>query len=69
MTMKYRFSSQVLHARERRRLTQEQAAELFDISRRWYQLIEKGEYLPNTELALTIMAEFEIDGKSLREGA
>ena len=69
MTMKYRFSSQVLHARRARKLTQEQAAELFDISLRWYKQIEKGEYLPAAELALRIMAEFEIDGKDLREGA
>lgn len=69
MTMKYRFSSQVLHARLARKLTQEQAAEQLDISIRWYKQIEKGEVLPSAELALKIMAEFEIDGKNLREGA
>ena len=69
MTMKYRFSSQVLHARLARKLTQEQAAELLDISIRWYKQIEKGEVLPSASLALKIMAEFEIDGKNLREGA
>ena len=69
MTIKYRFSSQVLHARLARKLTQEQAAELLNISIRWYKQIEKGELLPSAELALRIMAEFEIDGKDLKEGA
>ena len=69
MTMKYRFSSQVLHARLSRKLTQERAAELLGISVRWYKQIEKGEVLPSAELALKIMAEFEIDGKDLKEGA
>lgn len=69
MTMKYRFSSQVLHARLARKLTQERAAELLGISVRWYKQIEKGEVLPSAELALKIMAEFEINGKDLKEGA
>lgn len=68
MTIKYYFSLELLHARERRRLTQEQASELFDISKRWYQMIEKGEYLPSSELLLRMVAEFEIDGKRLKEG-
>lgn len=67
MTMKFRFSSEMFHARLRRKLTQEQAAELLDISVRWYQMLEKGEYLPSSQLLLRILAEFEIDGKRLKE--
>lgn len=63
---RFKFSSEVYSSRKRMKLTQEQAAEMFDISTRWYQVIEKGERLPGAELMLTMIAVFEIDGKNIK---
>jgi DNA-binding XRE family transcriptional regulator len=66
MSYKIKFSFATYHARKRMKITQEQAAEYLGISKRWYQIIEKGEALPSSNLVLKIIALFEIDYKDLR---
>lgn len=63
-----RFSSLIFHVRTAKHLTQAAVAEGVDLSRRWYQRIEKGEVRPSAAAALRIMAFLEIDSKYLREG-
>ncbi len=64
-----KFSSLIYHTRTRKHLTQAAVAEGADISKRWYQRIEKGEARASSTTALRIMAFLEIDSKYLREGA
>ena len=61
MSIRYNFSSALLHARTDRNLTQEQAAEKLGISPRWLQKLEKGTSGPNIELTCKIVKEFKID--------
>lgn len=63
-----KFSSLIYHTRTRKHLTQAAVAEGVDISKRWYQRIEKGEVKPGSTTALRIMAFLEIDSKYLQEG-
>ena len=65
MSYEHKFSMAIFHSRKQKGLTQEQAAEKLGISKRWYQMIEKGEKLPSPSLLLKIIAELEIDGKAL----
>jgi len=65
MSYEYNFSLAIFYSRKQKGLTQEQAAEKLGISKRWYQRIEKGEKLPSPSLLLKIIAELEIDSKSL----
>ena len=67
MNIKSRFSSEILNARKRMGLTQDDAAEKLNISKRWFQKIEKEEQLPSALLVLKIIELFEIDGKNLKE--
>ena len=48
-------------ARMERNLTQEQAAELLDISVRWYQKLESGRSVPNFQLTYKITEKFGIN--------
>ena len=65
MSYEYNFSLAIFYSRKEKGLTQEQAAERLGISKRWFQMIEKGEKLPSPSLLLKIIAEFEINGRSL----
>lgn len=67
MTLNYKISSEIFHARKRLDLTQEQVAEAIDISVRWYQRIEKGERLPGSVILLRIILFLHIDVEQFRE--
>ena len=61
MSVKFEFSGAMFRARTERNLTQEESAEIFDISNRWYQKLEKGIAEPKLSLACKISKEFDID--------
>ena len=61
------FSKELIRSRKAMHLTQENAAEILEISSRWYQMIESGKVLPGSGLLLKIFIVFEIDGKLLHE--
>lgn len=42
-------------------ITQEKAAELLDISARWYQRIERGQSKPGFDLICSLAKEFDIN--------
>ena len=67
MSIQTNFSNQILSARCRMKMTQEQAAEGLNVSTRWFQEIESGRVLPGADLLLEIIAFFEIEGKDLQE--
>lgn len=67
MSYEYNFSLAIFYSRKKKGLTQEQAAERLGISKRWFQMIEKGEKLPSPSLLLKIIAEFDIDSKALTQ--
>ena len=67
MSIMDRFSSVIYQARTEKGITQEQAAEYVNITVRWYQYIEKGDRRPSCEVALELIAFYEIDGKCLKE--
>jgi len=62
-----KFSSLIFHVRTAKHLTQAAVAEGVNLSKRWYQRIEKGEARPSAAAALRIMAFLEIDSKYLQE--
>ena len=64
-TIRYTFSLFAVHARQKKKLTQEALAELVHISRRWVQLIESGKRLPSFCLAVNLMVVLEIDPAAL----
>ena len=53
--------------RHEKNLTQEQAAELLDISVRWLQRIERGQSKPGFDLVCSLAKEFSIDFATLGE--
>lgn len=53
--------------RREKNLTQEQAAELLDISVRWFQKVERGQAKPGFDLICDLAAEFSIDFSKLGE--
>lgn len=61
MSVRFEFSGAMYRARTKRKLTQEESAEIFDISNRWYQKLEKGIVEPKLSLACKISKEFDID--------
>lgn len=65
MSYEYNFSLAIFYSRKEMGITQEQAAERLGISKRWFQMIEKGEKLPSPSLLLKIIAEFDIDAKAI----
>ena len=67
MSLKSAFSTQILHARSERRLPQAQVAEAVCISVRWYQKIEKGIALPNSEILLRLILFLQLDVEVFRE--
>ena len=67
MSLKSAFSTQILHARSERRLTQAQVAEAVCIFVRWYQKIEKGIALPNSEILLRLILFLQLDVEVFRE--
>ena len=48
-------------------ITQEQAAELLDISARWYQKVESGQSKPGFDLICDLAKEFSIDFSQFSE--
>lgn len=62
MDEKQKKLSEVLRSkRKENRLTQEQAAELLDVSEKWYQRVESGRSKPGFDLICDLAAEFGID--------
>jgi len=61
MSRKRSFASALFAARTERRMTQEQVSEMFNISTRWYQKVEKGESKPNFDLTCKIAKKFELN--------
>ncbi len=61
MDIKQKLASALYKARHEHNLTQEQIAELCDISVRWYQKIEKGESPPNLTLICLLVKHLNID--------
>ena len=53
--------------RREKNLTQEQAAELLDISARWLQKVESGQSKPGFTLICKLAEEFSIDFSKLGE--
>lgn len=54
--------SSIMRAKRREKnLTQEQAAELLDISARWLQKIESGKSKPGFDLICSLAKEFDIN--------
>ena len=62
-----RFSTVIHQTRTEKGIPQEQAAENANITVRWYQYIEKGARRPSCEVALELIAFYEIDRKCLKE--
>lgn len=60
MTIRYKFATALYHARREKHLTQEETAELLDVSTRWFQKIENAHSEPNLELTCKIVKEFGI---------
>lgn len=46
-------------------ITQEQAAELLEISARWYQKVESGKAKPGFDLICSLAEEFNVDFSKL----
>lgn len=65
MTQCKKFSELLYNSRINRGMSQEDAAEHFQISVRWFQSIEHGDRIPGGKLLLEMIAFFEIDGKQL----
>lgn len=67
MSINYKFSSKLFHARTKHGLTQQKVAESVSISERWYQRLEKGENLPSALVMLRLILLLNIDIEDLRE--
>lgn len=67
MTLQQKFSKALRDAREQLELTPEQVAEAVSISVREYQLIESGQMLPGTIIAMRLLLFLEIDIEQLNE--
>ena len=68
MSFKSHFSYDVFHARtDKFHLTQEEVAGKTGISVREYQMIEKGNRIPGTEIFLRLIYFFELDIEDYRE--
>lgn len=68
MSFKSHFSHDVFHARtEKFHLTQEEVAGKTGISVREYQMIEKGDRIPGTEIFLRLIYFFELNIEDYRE--
>lgn len=61
MTLKYKFSGDLLRAREERGWKQPEVADIFGISLREYQDIEGGKRIPQTELFLRMVRYYRFD--------
>ena len=61
MSIRFEFSGALYRARTKRNLTQEESAEILNISNRWFQKIEKGIAEPKLTLACKIAKEFDIN--------
>lgn len=62
-----KFCKRLRAERKDRNLTQEQAAELLDISARWLQKVESGKSKPGFDLICKLAEEFAIDFAKLGE--
>lgn len=67
MSLKLDFGHAVYQARTNFGWTQEEVAEAICISVRWYQKIEKGEYLPGATVMLRLIILLEIDTAQFNE--
>ena len=61
------FSKDVVHARDKSRLTQAKVAELVGISVRNYQYIEQGRFIPHGDTLLKLVYLFDLDIDRYRE--
>ena len=62
------FGQSVYRLRNSANLTQEQLAEMADISRRYVQLLEAGHYAPTIEVASRLRAAFGVSWDELLKG-
>lgn len=56
-----KFCDRLRTERKSRNLTQEQAAEIFDISAKWLQRVERGQSKPGFDLICDLAKEFKIN--------
>lgn len=62
MNKRQKLLSHLMHSRRfELKLTQEQAAELLNISARWYQNVESGKSKPGFDLICELAQKFNID--------
>jgi transcriptional regulator with XRE-family HTH domain len=62
------FGQNVYRLRNAANLTQEQLAEKADISRRYVQMIEAGEYTPTIEVASRLRTAFSVSWDEVLKG-
>lgn len=62
------FGKNVGKLRYQKKLTQEKLAEKADISRRYVQLIEAGNYVPTIEVAAKLRKAFQVSWDELLHG-
>lgn len=67
MSLKFAFGHAAYNARSNFGWTQEEVAEAIGISVRWYQKIEKGEYLPSATVMLRLIILLEINTAQFNE--
>lgn len=67
MSLKLDFGHAVYQARSSFGWTQQEVAEAICISVRWFQKIEKGEYLPGATVMLRLIILLEIDTAQFNE--
>ena len=68
MNINLKFASYLYKVRTQRDLTQEQMAEILDISSRWYQCLEKGTNSPNFKVVCLFVKNFNFDLHLITEG-
>ena len=56
-----KFTDRLRTERKSRNLTQEQVAEMLEISAKWFQRVESGKSKPGFDLICDLAAEFKID--------
>ena len=62
------FGQSVYRLRNAANLTQEQLAEKADISRRYVQMIEAGQYMPTIDVASRLRVALGVDWEDLLKG-
>ena len=63
-----KFGKNVLGIRKKRALTQEQVAEKMEVSTRYIQSLEAGEYFPSLQTLIRLKSALRCDWEQLFEG-